>query len=193
MPGSRPGKTIFMDRQPGIRPRQGIWHTLDTASRHGFPAVQTIAVLLLLSAPFGIPGQAQLQPGWAQACVYFWSLYRPAAMPAPLIFAIGLLLDLLAQGPIGIEVLILLLIHAFALKARRSLTRSGFATVWLVFIGVALAAAALEWVLMCALTWHALPPWPGLFECGLAAGMYPFLALYLIMLHRGRAAPEQAS
>jgi rod shape-determining protein MreD len=182
-----------MDKHPGIRPREGLWHTLDTASRHAFPAVQTVVVLLLLSAPFGIPGQAQLQPAWAQASVYFWSLYRPASMPAPLIFLLGLLLDLLVQGPIGVEVLILLLIHALGLKIRRSLTRSGFAMVWLVFIGVAVAAASLEWLLVCVLTWRALPPWPGLFECGLASGMYPFLALYLILLHRGLAAPERAS
>jgi len=182
-----------MDKSPGIRPRQGFWHMLDTASRHALPAGQTVAVLLLLSAPLGIPAQAQLQPAWAQASVYFWSLYRPASMPAPLIFLVGLLLDLLAQGPAGIQVLILLLIHGVVLKARRSLTRSGFVTVWLVFMGVAVTAAAVEWLLVCLLTWHALPPSPGLVEAGLAAGVYPFLSLYLITLHRGLAAPERAS
>ncbi len=166
---------------------------LDTASRHAFPAVQTSIVLLLLSAPLGIPGQAQLQPAWAMASVYFWSLFRPAAMPAPLVFALGLLLDLLAQGPVGIHVLLLLLIHAAALKFRRVLTRSGFAVVWLAFIAVAAAGAAAEWLLMSVLTWCVLPPWPGLFEFGLAAGTYPFLAFYLIFLHRGPAAPERAS
>ncbi len=90
---------------------------LDVASRYAFPGVQTAGVLLLLSAPLGLPGQAQLQPAWAMACVYFWSLYRPASMPALLVFAVGLLLDLLAQGPVGIQVLVLLLIHGAALRA----------------------------------------------------------------------------
>jgi rod shape-determining protein MreD len=166
---------------------------LDVASRHAFPGVQTVLVLLLLSAPLGLPGQAQLQPAWAMACVYFWSLYRPASMPALLVFALGLLLDLLAQGPVGIQVLVLLLIHAVALRARHALTRSGFAFVWLVFTGVAAAAAAGEWLLVCLLTWRAVPPWPGLFEFAIACGLYPCLALHLIALHRGRAAPEQAS
>ncbi len=182
-----------MDRAPGVRPRDGLWHMLDTASRYALPGAQTVAVLLLLSAPLGIPGQAQLQPAWAQASVFFWSLYRPASLPAPLVFAIGLLLDLLAQGPVGIEVLVLLLIHAVALKSRRVLTRSGFAAVWLAFTGVALGAALLEFLLVCLLTWRGLPLWPGAFEFGVAAGLYPFLALYLIGLHRGLAAPEQAS
>ena len=182
-----------MDKSPGVRPRPGLWHMLDTASRYALPGVQTVAVLLLLSAPFGVPAQAQLQPAWAQACVFFWSLYRPASMPAPLVFAIGLLLDLLAQGPVGIEVLVLLLIHAVALRSRRLLTRSGFATVWLVFTGVALGAALLEYLLVTLLTWRALPVFPGALEFGIAAGCYPFLAFYLIGLHRGLAAPERAS
>ncbi len=182
-----------MDRSPGVRPRLGLWHALDTASRYALPGVQTVVLLLLLAAPFGIPAQAQLQPAWAQACVFFWTLYRPASMPAPLVFGIGLLLDLLAQSPVGIEVLVLLLIHAVALRSRRVLTRSGFATVWLVFMAVALGAALLEFLLVCLLTWHALPPWPGVFEFGISAGLYPFLAFYFIGLHRGLAAPEQAS
>ncbi len=181
-----------MDRSPGVRPRPGLWHGLDTASRHALPGVQTVAVLLLLAAPFGIPAQAQLQPAWAQACVFFWSLYRPAAMPAPLVFAIGLLLDLLAQGPVGIEVLVLLLVHAVALRSRRSLTRSGFPMVWLTFIGVAFGAALLEYLLVMLLTWRALPTAPGAVEFGIAAGSYPLLAPYLIRLHRGLAAPERA-
>ncbi len=182
-----------MDRKPGIRPRPGLWHMLDTASRYAFPGVQTMIVLLLLSAPIGIPGQAQLQVAWVMASVFFWSLFRPASMPALVVFFIGLVLDLLAQGPVGIQVLVLLLIHAVALRLRRSLTRGGFAMVWLVFIGIAAAAAAGEWLLVCLLTWRLPPVWPGLFEWGVAAGLYPILALYLIGLHRGLAAPERAS
>ncbi len=180
------------DRQPGIRPHPGLWLTLDTAARYTLPGAQTIAVLLLMSAPFGIPGQAQLQPAWATACVFFWSLYRPASLPALLVFAIGLLLDLLAQGPIGVHVFILLLVHAAALRLRRTFTRSGFATVWLMFCGVAAASAAGEWLLVSLFNWRLPPPWPGVFEFGIATGFYPFLAYYLIALHRSVAAPERA-
>jgi rod shape-determining protein MreD len=182
-----------MERLPGIRPRLSLKHLLDVASRYACPGAQTAIVLLLLSAPLGIPGQPQLQPAWAAASVFFWSLFRPASMPAILVFALGLLLDLLTQEPVGIQVLLLLLIHGIALKFRRDLVRCGFTFVWLVFVAVAGGAALLEWLLVSGLTWHVLPPWPGLFEFGLAAGFYPFLALYLTFLHRGLAAPEKAS
>jgi rod shape-determining protein MreD len=182
-----------MDKTPGIRPRPGLWHVMDVASRYAFPGGQTMFVLLLLSAPLGIPGQAQLQPAWALASIWFWSLFRPAAVPAALVFGIGLLSDLLSQGPIGIHVLLLLLLHAVAVKFRRTLTRTGFAVVWLAFTGAAAAAVAIEWLLVSLLIWRWLPPWPGLFEFGVTAGIYPWLAIYFTLLHRGPAAPERAS
>jgi rod shape-determining protein MreD len=181
-----------MDKVPGIRPRSGLWHQLDVASRYAFPSMFTAAVLLLLSAPLGIPGQAQLQPAWALAGVWFWSLFRPASMPAFCVFAIGLLLDLVAGGPVGVQVLILLLVHGAAVKSRRSLIRSGFALVWLAFMAAAACTALLEWALNALLTWRALPPGPALFEFGVAVGIYPVLATLLTGAHRGVAAPERA-
>ena len=152
----------------------------------------TVLVLLTLSLPLGLPGQAALQPAWVLANVYFWSLYRPESVPAAAVFAIGLLLDLLTQGPIGLGVLILLTAHGSALRLRRFLTRQGFAVVWIVFVSFAALAAASEWLMVSLLTWRALSPSPAFFECALAAGLYPILAVLLIRAHRGIAAPERA-
>jgi rod shape-determining protein MreD len=165
---------------------------LDVAARQAFPVALTGAVLILLSTPMGIPGQAQMQPAWTLASVYFWSLFRPASMPAPAVFGLGLLLDLLAQGPIGVSVLILLLAHATALRIRRVLVRQGFAVVWLMFFLFAGTAATLEWALVSLLTWRALAFWPAAFEFGMAVGAYPILATLLTHAHRGIAAPERA-
>lgn len=182
----------MVDKKPGIRPRLTFWHQLDMAARYAFPAGSTAFVLLLLSTPIGLPGQAEMQPVWALSSVFFWTLFRPASLPALSVFLIGLLLDLLAQGPIGVAVLVLLVAHGGALRLRRSLVRQGFATVWMVFVLFAAAAAATEWLLVALLTWRAVPPWPALFEWGMAAGAYPFLATALTWAHRGIAAPERA-
>jgi rod shape-determining protein MreD len=181
-----------MDKTPGIRPRLTVWHQLDIAARFAFPVALTALVLLTLSTPLGLPGQAEMQPAWALANVYFWSLYRPASLPAAAVFVIGLLLDLLTQGPIGAGVLILLTAHGTALRLRRFLTRQGFAVVWVAFIAFAAAAALCEWSMVSLLTWRALSPLPALFECALAVGAYPILAVLLIRAHRGIAAPEHA-
>lgn len=181
-----------MDRTPGIRPRPGLWQRLDAASRLGFPAVLAALGLLALSAPLGLPGQAELQPTWVLACVFFWSLFRPNSMPPVVVFLLGLLANLLGLAPPGVPVVILLATQGLALRWRRTLTRQGFMRVWLVFIMIAAGAALLEWALTCLLTWRLYSGWPGLFEFLLATGIYPALSMLLIRAHRGLAAPEQA-
>ncbi|HYZ62171.1 MAG TPA: rod shape-determining protein MreD [Acetobacteraceae bacterium] len=180
------------ERVPGIRPRPTLWRMLDAASRRAFPAASTALLLLLLSAPLGLPGQAQLQAAAALACVFFWSVFRPDSMPPPAVFLLGLLADLLSLAPPGISVLVLLITYGLAVRARRFLAAQGFLVVWLAFVAVACGAAALSWALTSILTWRLLPLSPALLQFGLTAGFYPALATLLTSAHRGLADPERA-
>ena len=180
------------ERTPGIRPRQSPWRRLDIAARHSFPTACTVLLLLLASAPIGLPSQAQLQPAVALASVFFWSVFRPAAMPPPVIFALGLLLDLVDLAPIGIWVFLLLGVHGVAVRTRRSLARQGFLLVWLAFIVTATIAALLSWLGTCLLDWEFLPIGPAVFEAVLAASIYPALSSLLTHAHRTIADPGQA-
>jgi rod shape-determining protein MreD len=179
-------------RTPGIRPRPTLWRQLDAASRAAFPAACTALLLLMLAAPLRVPGQAQLQPAAALACVFFWSLFRPDSMPPFAVFALGLLSDLLGLEPLGTNVLILLITHGLAVRWRWSLRQQGFLLVWLAFVAVAAGAAALEWLLTDLLTFRLLPGGAALFQFALTAGLYPLLAILFIRAHRGLANPEQA-
>ncbi len=165
---------------------------LDAASRQSFPAACTALLLLVLAAPLGLPGQAQLQPAAALACVFFWSVFRPGSMPPPVVFLLGLLSDLLGLAPPGISVLVLLITHGLALRARRVLAAEGFLLVWLAFVVVAAGAAALAWALTSLLTFRLLPVAPAVFQFAVTAGLYPVLATLFIRAHRGLANPEQA-
>ncbi len=180
------------DQAPGIRPRATLGRRLDMTARHAFPATCTILLMLLTQLPFGIVDQAVLLPAVTLACVYFWSLFRPAALPPPVIFLIGLLLDLLGYLPIGVGVLILLIVHGLALRWRRMLTRQGFLTVWLVFAGFAMGAAFLVWALTALLGFRLLPLPPALFQAALTVALYPALAILFIRAHRTLADPERA-
>lgn len=181
-----------MDRTPGIRPRPTLWRRLDAAARLCFPAVSTALLLVVLAAPLGLPAQAELLMALALAAVFFWSLFRPAAMPPPVVFLLGILADLLGLQPIGVSVVILLVVHGVAVRWRRGLTRQGFLLVWLAFVGLAAAAILAQWVLDAALSVSLLPIGPMVFQFALAAGLYPALATLLTRAHRGIAAPEQA-
>ena len=179
-------------RRPGIRPRPSLWRRLDMSARRGFPFTSTAILLLLLAAPLGLDAQAALQGAVALACVFFWSLYRPASMPPLAVFLLGVLADLLSDAPLGVAVLTLLLMHGIAMRSRRHLARQGFLTVWLVFATLALTAGLLQWLLTAALTFRLLPPGPGLFIGILAAGLYPLLAVPLIRAHQTLAEPDHA-
>ncbi len=180
------------ERLPGIRPRLTLWRMLDAASRRAFPASCTALLLLFLAAPLGLPGQPQLQAASALACVFFWSVFRPDSMPPAAVFLLGVLADLLGLAPLGETVLVLLMVHGIAMRARRLLASQGFVLVWLAFVAVAAGAAFLTWALTSLLTFRLLPPGPALLQFGVSAGCYPALATMFTHAHRGLAAPEQA-
>ena len=180
------------DRVPGIRPRPSLWRRLDGSARRAFPVVTTMLLLLVTAAPFRLPGQAELQNAAALACVFFWSVYRPASMPPPAVFLIGLLADLLAFAPPGVGVLSMLVAHGLALRWRRLLMRHGFLLAWLAFVSVVVSLAALQWLLTSALTLRLLPAGAAVFQAMLAAGLYPLLAVVLTRAHHTVAEPANA-
>ena len=177
---------------PGIRPRPSLWRRLDSLARAAFPVVCTVLLLLLCNAPFGIPDQTTLAPAVAVVSVFFWTLFRPAAMPALAVFGIGLLLDLLGWLPLGAGVLTLLTVHAVCLRLRRGLARQGFLIIWAMFATIAAGAAALTWLLVGLLELRLLPMAPALFQALLTTSLYPALAIPFALAHRELAAPEQA-
>jgi rod shape-determining protein MreD len=182
----------YIDRRPGIRPRRSVGRRLDIAARVSFPACITILLMLLTEAPLGITGQATLLPAVALCSVWFWSLFRPENFPPPVVFAVGLLLDLLGYLPLGTGVFTLLCMHGVALTLRRGLARRGFVWVWLVF-AVAAATASLQiWLLVMLLDFRLLPPQPAVFMAVLTIAIYPVLAVPFAAAHRTFANPEDA-
>ncbi len=183
---------VELGSAPGIRPRPSLWRRLDGIARACFPVVCTLALLILANAPFGFADQAVLAPAIAVVSVFFWSVFRPAAMPPLAVFGIGLLLDLLGWLPLGAGVLTLLSVHAVCLRLRRGLAAAGFLTVWIGFVPVAAGASALLWALVSQLDRRIMPTGPALFQAGLTAVLYPVLAIPFAHAHRELAAPERA-
>jgi rod shape-determining protein MreD len=179
------------EQVPGIRPRPSLGRRLDIVARHSFPATSTVLLMLLCGLPFGIADQAELLPAMTLAAVYFWSLFRPASLPPPIVFLLGLLLDLLGYLPIGTGVLTLLLVHGLAGAWRRRLTQQGFLVVWLVFVAVGVGASALIWALTSLLSLRLMPIGPALFQAVLTGALYPALAILLIGAHRSIADPDR--
>src|ERR1700686_473390 len=146
-----------MARGPAMRRRQSFWRQLDAASRYTFPIAFLIFGLFVIGMPFGLSGQAELRPVYAMACVFFWSLYRPSSLPAPVVALVGLLLDLLGISPLGLWAVLLLLLQGATLAARRRLAPQSFLLTWLVFFAFADGLSALDWALQSLLRLEILP------------------------------------
>jgi rod shape-determining protein MreD len=189
LPGLGDGTVAEADRSPGIRPQPTLWRRLDALARSAFPVASTVILMILSHAPVG---GSVLLPAVAVASVFFWSLFRPAAMPPPAVFMIGLLLDLLGWLPVGVGILVLLLVHGFCVRWRLTLTRQGFLLIWFVFLAFAVAAAGLMWAATALLTFQWLPLKTAMFQAIFTAALYPALAIPLARAHHTVADPEQA-
>ncbi len=180
------------NRAPGIRMRPSLGRRLDAMARRAFPCACTILLMLLAGTPLGLPDQAVLLPALTLGCVFFWSLFRPASMTPPMVFAIGLLLDLLGYTPLGLAVLMLLGVHGVTVQARQFLLRHGFLLIWVTFLLIAVAASILVWAFSSLLILRLLPFGPALFQAILSVALYPALAALFARAHISVADPERA-
>ena len=178
--------------QNNIQPRPTLGRRLDIASRHAMPVFGTLIIMLLTQAPFRLASQAALLPAVTVIAVWFWSLARPASMPPPAVFMLGVLLDLMGYLPLGVGVLILLAVQGAALRLARPLAPRGFLLGWFVFVWIATGAAMLTWVLVSLLTFRLIAAGPAMFQTVLTVALFPALSIPLGAAHRTIAAPEQA-
>jgi rod shape-determining protein MreD len=168
-------------------PASGLLRRLDALARASFPAGSTALLMVASAAPVGLPSAL---PAVTLACVFFWSLFRPATMSPLVCFVLGLLQDLLGFAPLGIGILTMLVVHGFVLRLRRLLARQSFLVVWLVFAGFAAGAALLGYVLQAALNLRLPPPMPGVVFWALSTGFYPAVAALLTRLHKAMQRAE---
>ncbi len=171
-------------------PSPGLLRRADALARAAFPAAATAILLVLAAMPVGLPGAV---PAAGLPCIFFWSVFRPAALPPPVVYGLGLLQDLLTAAPVGSGALVLLLVHGLARHWRRFLVQQSFLAVWLVHCGFAAGAASLDWALQALLGWRLLPVQPGLLQVALAAGLYPTIAFLLTRAHEAMRRAESAA
>ncbi|VAV96504.1 hypothetical protein MNBD_ALPHA06-1775, partial [hydrothermal vent metagenome] len=68
----------------------------------GLPALASIVGLLIYVAPVHFMGIAIPMPLFPLMAIFFWAMSRPQLMPPIVVFAIGLIQDLLTGGPLGL-------------------------------------------------------------------------------------------
>ncbi len=170
-------------------PSQRLVRQVDAVARAILPGALTATLQVVAVAAIGLPGAVA---GVCLPAVFFWSLFRPGAMPPPVVFGLGLLQDLLSAAPIGAGLLPLLILHGLAARWRALLARQSFLLVWLAFCGLAAGAMALSFALESLLSWQLPPAAPGFAQLGLAIGLYPAIAWPMSRLHEAMRRAESA-
>jgi rod shape-determining protein MreD len=148
------------------------------------PAVVCLAPTLLLAGPFRVFGLAAPEPVFPLLAAFVWAALRPSVVAPLMLVLLGLCLDLLWGGPIGLWPLCLIAAHVLALSARRLLSGEDFAVFWVWYA----AACLLAFGVGEALLRLAYGVWPNLVGVALQAGvtiaLFP-LAWWLIERYHG--------
>lgn len=149
---------------------------LDRLARNVVPGLLGVALVLLSTIPFYIPGYGQVAGNLVLISVFYWAIHRPDLLSNITVFLIGLLQDILVGMPPGMNAIVLLLVRTIAVSQGRVFRGRSFIILWWGFGIVALACSLLVWLLSTMYVFAPLSPVPGLYQAALTTALFPFLA-----------------
>lgn len=119
---------------------------LGRAARAMIPGWLLLGCIFVSGLPFGLPYFADVTPFLSLMAVYYWSIYRPELLPPAVVFAAGLVQDVISGGPLGLMALVLVLVHGVGASQRRVFLGKTFPVEWWGFGLVTLGAGACAWI-----------------------------------------------
>jgi rod shape-determining protein MreD len=111
------------------------------------PIATTILAALLSIEPLHLDGYAALTPAFTLMATYHWTIYRPNLLPAPWLFLIGAIQDLLSGGLPGVTAVTLLLARAIIFPQRHYFIDRPFPFIWAGFTLLTGGAMLFSWAL----------------------------------------------
>ncbi len=136
--------------------------------------------LLVLIAALPTPFDQSPVPDLVLTGVYAACIRRPESVPIAVLFALGLLQDLLSTVPFGLHAVVYVLVHGLA--TRLPVARDSFLQIWLGFVPVAALAGAAGWLAVCLHHMVWIAPDPVLARSAASVIAFPVLALPLLWL-----------
>jgi len=161
-----------------------VWQRLDFVARIMTPLLVSLCLVVVSVIPLRLPEASFVVPMLALMAVYYWGLHRADLLPAPAIFVIGFLQDILSGGPLGINTLIFLAAYGICVSQRRFFYAKSFLVVWWGFMVVAAGALIVEWVLISAFVEALISPRPAYFKYLMTIALYPVVAWLFARMQR---------
>lgn len=162
----------------------GFFHQLDRTGRNLLPLSVTILAMLVGMVPLPLPGYAMVTVPLMLMCLFYWVIHRPDLLRPLVVFAIGLLQDLIGGTPIGMTSMVLILAYWLLITQRRFFLGRSFLMLWIGFALVSAGAAAVQWAVFALMTARMLDGRPVLVQALLGVALFPLMAWLLQRLHR---------
>lgn len=157
---------------------------LDIAVRSITPLMLTVLLALLSMVPVRMPGDLSVVPAFSLMAVFYWTIYRPDLMPAPVVFLIGLLQDLASGGIPGLTAFVLLGTYGVVLNQRRVFLGKPFAVTWWGFLMVATGALVIRWTLSSILFGQFMQVLPAVTQFIATVALFPLVVWLFVRTHR---------
>ncbi|MEM9421308.1 MAG: hypothetical protein AAF986_02175 [Pseudomonadota bacterium] len=167
-------------------------HQLRQGVRASAPTVAMLLGVLLLVIPLRL-GQGYLPtPLFPMMIVFLYSVYDQDALPAPAVFAIGLLHDLVYGGGLGVWAAAYLCLQYLVFTQSEYLQGRVPHVIWLAFAVAATMVGGLFWAVQSLLAGGWLPFWPLALQWGVTIAVYPFVStLFFYLRARASAVRER--
>lgn len=157
---------------------------LDVLARNLIPAALGIALVVLSTIPFYLPGYGPVAPNLVLMAVFYWAVFRSEALSPVTVFFIGLLQDILTGAPPGLNAAVLVLVRTFAASQNRVFRGKSFLVLWFGFLLVGIAAAFVLYLLSAIYHLTLMDPSPIIFQAALTITLFPFLVWVFSWTHQ---------
>lgn len=153
--------------------RTALVERIDGLGRAVTPAVLVLLSLMLTTAPLRVPSVVAVTPLLPAIAIYHFSLYEPQRLPGWMALLLGLFMDLLTGGPLGIWAAVFVSMRYLVDNNSRYLVGHGFVIGWLGFLLTCALALAAAWLLMSVLVLQSIDPRPAMLQLVVTAALYP--------------------
>jgi len=157
---------------------------LDVLARNLIPAALGVALVVLSTIPFYLPGYGPVAPNLVLMAVFYWAVFRSDALSPVTVFFIGLLQDILTGAPPGLNAAVLVLVRTFAASQNRVFRGKSFLVLWFGFVLVGIAAAFVIWLFSATYHLTLIDPSPVVFQAALTITLFPFLVWVFSWTHQ---------
>lgn len=112
------------------------------------PFFTVVFLIIIMVLPYNMPLIGDIMPYLTLIGVYYWSVFKPEYMPVSVVFAIGILQDILLGSPLGLTSLLLVVVQQFIFFQGRRFLERDFLFNWFVFVMIVIGFGTLTWIIV---------------------------------------------